>query len=241
MQKQNDDRTSRCRPVGKTAPDGWRPSAHEISKVVELRILSGTMANGNRVNENALATEFGASRTMVREAVRLLEQSGLVRLEMNRGALVRRLELSEVIDIYEAWAGLSRAAGRLAAIRASLPQIQSIESLHEEMLEMRDREDVGRYHLLNQKFHSLIFEISGNARLFQIHEQISKEMVLSSRKGVVGLGSLRISSREHSLIVDAIKAADAEGAASAFENHVLLGKQRILDVAAMDQTRPSGS
>ena len=235
MQKTGTDKVPSRRSAAGARPRKKTTSANEITHEIERRILEGEMANGNRVNENALALEFGVGRTVVRDAVRSLQQSGLIRLEAHRGAIVRTLELSEVMDIYDAWAGLSRAAGRLAAKRANKRDIAAIEALHQEMVEVRDLEDTGRYHLLNQKFHSLLFEISGNPRLLALHDQISKEMVLFSRKGVVGVGSLRVSSREHALIVDAIKDADPMGAANALEDHILLGKQRIIDSWLRDQ------
>lgn len=205
------------------------PAATNVCAEIERRILNGAICGGARVKENAIATEFGVSRAAVREAVRALERAGLVRIEANRGAIVRDLELSEVVNIYDMWAGISRAAGRLAAMRANLPQINEINRLHEQMLKVRDQEDAKRYHLLNIEFHARIFDCAGNTRLRQMHDQISKEMMLFSKRGVIGVGSLRVSAREHTAILEGIKTGDSELAASSFENHVLNGKQRIIE------------
>jgi DNA-binding GntR family transcriptional regulator len=208
-----------------------------LTTEIERRILEGTLSPGTRVFEKAVAEEFGVSRAAVRKAVRVLEHAGLVKLEANRGAIVRNLDIPEVMNIYDVWAGVSRAAGRLAALRATLKQVKTLENLHHSMLTVSKNENLERYHALNIEFHTFIFECSANPRLKLLHSQISKEMTLFSRRGVIGVGSLRVSTHEHSKIFEAIKDGDPERAAFEFESHVLNGKQRIVDTVVSGDSR----
>src|SRR5690349_7693980 len=91
----------------------------DIRAQVRAMITNGTLKPGDRVNEQALAAQLGVGRNSAREALRLLERSGLVRIVPNRGAEVRKITLEEALDLYDVRAGLARVAGRLAASRLS--------------------------------------------------------------------------------------------------------------------------
>src|SRR4051812_36757955 len=66
-----------------------------VQRDIERMILSGELAPGGKLNEAALADLLGVSRGPIREAFRALEESGLVRLEKNRGVYVRQIPVEE--------------------------------------------------------------------------------------------------------------------------------------------------
>src|SRR5450759_298404 len=68
---------------------------------IEQLILQGELAVGQRVNESELATRFGTSRGPIREALRALEESGLVHSLKNRGVFVREISIAEADEIYD--------------------------------------------------------------------------------------------------------------------------------------------
>ncbi|WP_370211275.1 GntR family transcriptional regulator [Roseovarius sp.] len=74
----------------------WR-----IAEDLQERIASQQLRAGERLQEQALATEFDTSRTVIREVLGSLEQRSLVQRIPNRGAFVKRLEEKEVLDIFE--------------------------------------------------------------------------------------------------------------------------------------------
>ena len=79
--------------------------AHSLPSVVqaeiEQMIMGGELRAGQRINEAALAERFGTSRGPVREALRALEECGLVRAERNRGVFVREVTLAEADEVYD--------------------------------------------------------------------------------------------------------------------------------------------
>ncbi len=77
-------------------------------------ILAGDLAAGGKLNEAGVADSLGVSRGPVREAFRALEESGLVRLEKNRGVFVRQISVDEADEIYEVRAVARRMVGRRA-------------------------------------------------------------------------------------------------------------------------------
>jgi DNA-binding GntR family transcriptional regulator len=63
-------------------------TAQQVADGLSERILTGAFAPGDRLRESAIATQLGVARNTIREAVRILERGGLVRYEVNRGAVV---------------------------------------------------------------------------------------------------------------------------------------------------------
>ena len=90
------------------------------------RACSRRAPAGTRLRQEALAEEFGVSRTPIREALRKLQASGLVELP-NRGAVVRGLSPREIRDAYEVRAELEGLAAELAAQRISHEQLERLQ------------------------------------------------------------------------------------------------------------------
>src|SRR5262245_64442056 len=99
----------------------------ELAAAIHARVLSGELPSGTRLRQEALAEEFGVSRTPVREALRKLQAGGLVELQPHRGAVVRGLSSREIRDAYEVRATLEALAARLAAERVSREQLKRLE------------------------------------------------------------------------------------------------------------------
>ena len=88
------------------------------------RILSGAVAAGQPVRQDALAAELGVSKIPLREALARLEQEGLVRAEANRGFFVRPLSAAEAEEVYALRLMLepdAAGAGARAADAAAAP------------------------------------------------------------------------------------------------------------------------
>lgn len=93
------------------------PLVDDIAARIRARIMNGELAIGKPLRQAALATEFGVSRTPVREALRQLQNGGLIEMQPNRGAVVRVPAPWEVRQAYEVRAELEGMAARRAASR----------------------------------------------------------------------------------------------------------------------------
>lgn len=206
------------------------PLVDVILERLERMILDGKIAAGSKLNEYTLAQQFGVSRSVLREAARLLQRSGLVEIEAGRGVLVRKIGVRQAMDLFDVRAGFARSAGRLAALRATEDQIAELKVLHKKMIACRGKLDFKRYVELNAKFHDVLYEAAANQRLTLLNEMISNELQLFHRINMGRAPHLDISIQEHGKILDHIEQHDAEKAARAFERHILGGRQRMLDV-----------
>lgn len=113
----------------------------KISKMLLQRILSKAVRPGDRINEHQLAAEFDVSRGPIREALRSTELSHLVEVVHNKGVFVRKLDMVEVLHLYDVRSSLAYSAGKLLARRASAEQIAALYALCAAMEERRAQKD----------------------------------------------------------------------------------------------------
>ena len=175
---------------------------------IEQLILRGELAIGQHVNESELAARFGTSRGPIREALRALEESGLVRSEKHRGVFVREISVAEADEIYDVREALDQLIGQRVAERATPEQIGDLKALVAEMEEATAQQDVKRYHALNLKFHDLLVDFAGNARLTESYRLLTKELLLFRLRGLQDGGGFAVSNTEHKAVLEAIAARD---------------------------------
>jgi phosphonate utilization transcriptional regulator len=238
--------TSRQSPA--RAPAIATPSAHAIAllrthslatlaqRELERRILSGELASGTKLNEADVAGELGISRGPVREAFRALEESGLVRVEKNRGVFVRQVSMEEADDIYDVRASLDETIGRRCAERASAAQIAQLRALVERMERATAGGDTGEYYAANIEFHDTLAQFSANAKLLEVYRKLVNELSLYRRKTIERGGAiLPTSCAEHRRIVEAIAARDAALAGRLMFEHAMASRSRMHDGQASVQ------
>jgi phosphonate utilization transcriptional regulator len=198
-----------------------------VADSVEDLILSGELAPGVKLNEVALAERFRVSRGPLREAFRLLEESGLIYQEKNRGAFVRVVELSEAAELYEVRAGLDATAGRLLAGRINAEQLSALRKLTDQMKSV-DNRDVEQFHILNLDFHDQIIAMTGNRTLTDTYRTLAKQLALFRKRNLMAPMAIPHFAQEHSAIVDMLEQRDAVGCAEALYAHAQGGRQRML-------------
>jgi len=198
-----------------------------VAREVERMILAGELSVGERVNESALAARFRVSRGPVREALRGLEESGLLRLEKNRGVFVREISLAEADEIYDLREALDELVGRRLAKRFDAAARTAVHALLDEMDRASAQGDAASYHMLNLRFHDTLVEATGNAKLMATYRRLIKELHLFRLKGLTAGGGLPVSNDEHRAIVKAIETGDADGAGRRMRDHVRASRKRM--------------
>jgi phosphonate utilization transcriptional regulator len=198
-----------------------------VAREVERMILAGELSVGERVNESALAARFRVSRGPVREALRGLEESGLLRLEKNRGVFVREISLGEADEIYDLREALDELVGRRLAKRFEDPARTAVHALLTEMDSAAAQGDAASYHMLNLRFHDTLVEATGNAKLIATYRRLIKELHLFRLKGLTAGGGLPVSNDEHRGIVRTIEAGDADAAGKRMRDHVRASRKRM--------------
>ncbi|RYY27126.1 MAG: GntR family transcriptional regulator [Sphingomonadales bacterium] len=94
-------------------------TADDLAHALRLQIQKSELAPGEWLREVRLCAEFGVGRSIVRRALRVLADDGLIELEENRGARVSATTVEEVFDLYEVRAALYGLAARFTCLRGS--------------------------------------------------------------------------------------------------------------------------
>ena len=199
---------------------------------IEQLILRGDLAIGQRINESELATRFGTSRGPIREALRGLEESRLVRSEKNRGVFVREISVTEADEIYDVREALDQLIGQRVAERATPEQLLDLEMVLAEMDGATGMQDIKSYHVLNLKFHDILVEFAGNARLTESFRLLTKGLLLFRLRGLQDGGGIAVSNTEHKAVVEAIAARDCARAGRLLRQHASQSRARMHKAAA---------
>jgi phosphonate utilization transcriptional regulator len=202
--------------------------ASVVQGELERLILSGELAPGAKLTETALAARLGVSRGPLREAFRMLDESGLVRTEKNRGVFVRDLPVEEAIEIFDLRAAMDEHVGRRLAESITPSELREVRGLVEQMEHAVRAKDAPSYHLLNLGFHDRLVELAGNRRLTAAYRRLIKELSLFRRLNLADAALMPISVGEHRQIVKAIASGDADAAGRAMREHVVESKERTL-------------
>jgi len=212
-----------------------RALVDRLAATLQARVLSGELPSGARLRQEALAEEFGVSRTPIREALRKLQAAGLVELRPNRGALVRGLSPREIRDAYEVRAELE---GLAAGLAADCIQHEQLDSLHEAQREFRDalertvearaaglepsEDEIAHWGHANDLFHQQIQDACGNdvlgRTLAHLHRSFPRDLSRTVLRENTAL--LRENVREHEAILEAIEERDGESARDLMVSHI---------------------
>ena len=136
-----------------------------VVKAIQSAIFSGELKMGQRIMEEELAEAFQISRATVREALRRLEQVGLVQIKPRRGTFVTRLTLKEVERTCRLRAALEGLAARYASEHLTENDWRTIKGVIAEMKAAAETGDLTAFLNLDRKFHELIWTLAEDDQL----------------------------------------------------------------------------
>jgi DNA-binding GntR family transcriptional regulator len=131
---------------------------------------------GVRLNVMKIARELEVSRTPVWEAVRRLEQEGILQSIPNRGVFMAETSLERSVEVIQARGALDLLAVKLAASRITKRALDRLNRSLSEQLQALESDDVVRYSSADFQFHRLIYEASGNGYILEVFESIVLQM-----------------------------------------------------------------
>ena len=190
-------------------------------------ILENRMPPGTVISEVPLSEALGVSRGPIREAIGRLAAEGLVTVTPRRGTVVTALTKRDFLEAYQVREALEALAVTLAVPRLTADDFAELERLMDEM-DLRAAEgDVTGFFDANAAFHEAFVVASGNAKLLEMYRLLIGQMGPYRRPSAALRGSLAVSIAEHTKIMDAARAREAQGTADLVLDHIRVPQRRL--------------
>lgn len=210
----------------------------EVAERLRQSIFAHELAPGDWVDEQALAADYGISRTPLREALKVLAAEGLVTLKPRRGCYVTEVSEQDLDDIFPLMAMLEGRSAWEAANKYQPEDLARLEEIHARLESYAAGNQVDQFFEANQDFHRLIQELSGNRWLLQLAQDLRKVLKLTRMYSLTVDGRLQQAMAEHQVIMAALRRRDANAAEAAMRDHLFAGRRALARPLA---TRPEKS
>jgi DNA-binding GntR family transcriptional regulator len=195
-------------------------TAERAREMLREAIMRGEYLPGERLVEAQLCERLGVSRFNVRTALQDLGAEGLVEVQRNKGAHVRKVSLDEAIEITEVRMVLEGLVAVRAAERVSTAQIRELKQVRSLMRAAVKAGEFRDYSDLNQRLHSLVRRIAGHGRADALIETLRGPLVRRQYLASMLPGRPAVSLAQHENIIAAICARDRAAAETAMREHI---------------------
>lgn len=199
----------------------------QVAERLRARIFAHELVPGAWIDEQALAAEYGISRTPLREALKVLASEGLVVLKPRRGCYVAEVSERDLDEVFPVMAVLEAKVAECATRRATKADFQRLVAIHDELERHAAANDADRFFDANQRFHKALQEIGGNQYLGQLIDDARKLIKLTRRDSLRLAGRIAQSVIEHRGILEAMQEQDPALAAQRMHDHLLSGREAI--------------
>ncbi|KXF76606.1 AsnC family transcriptional regulator [Paramesorhizobium deserti] len=199
---------------------------------IENGIVTGLFAPGERLDEVQLAKRFGVSRTPIREVLMQLSAIGLVEIRPRRGAVVVDPGPQRIYEMFEVMAELEGMAGALAARRYTEEDRADLLAAHGKCERSAESGDTDAYYYDNELFHGAIYAASHSEFLAEQCTTLHRRLRPYRRLQLRVRNRMKTSFSEHTGIVEAILAGDAEAARALLRSHIAVQGDRFGDLVS---------
>lgn len=209
--------------------------SNRVYEILREKILNGEFAPGVRLDIASIAKQLGVSRTPIKEALNQLEIDGLIEINPRSGTYVADLTAKDVAECCEVRRVLEVYAVELAVQNASDEEIQTLQTLVQELKDLaaaKDPDAIYARHLrLDHEFHKRIVALAHNSRLSRAHARENIQEQIKRIKHIRYSQSerdLEVIQQEHERILAAFKARDVQAAKTAMDAHLRRAAKTLL-------------
>ena len=199
---------------------GHRTMSVAAADELRRRILEGEFAEGHQLRQDALSEEFGISRIPIREALLQLEAEGLVTIAPHRGAIVSKLSIADIEELFELRATLEPMLLRRSAPHLTAQDYAELDTILGEYRVQFSSNNVSRWGELNTALHMRLYRHASRPRasafvltLLQLSDRYAR-MQLSFTDGRAR------AEEEHAVIVNLCRDGKIDAASAALLEHI---------------------
>ena len=217
------------------------PIAERIVEVLTREIAEGDLPPGTKLEEQTLAKRFGASRTPVREAIRMMAANGLLDIRGRRGVYVTEISTEELAEMFEAMTEIEALCAMLAAHRMSLFERLQMEEAHRQCQLAVEAKDARNYIRCNEMFHEIIYRGTHNRYVSEIARSFRFRTAPFRNSRFGNPESLAASYEAHTQIVESINSNQSKDAYSIMRIHSSRSGQSVLQSGLLYRTSKTTS
>ncbi|MCC2124672.1 GntR family transcriptional regulator [Hominiventricola filiformis] len=207
------------------------PIRDQVADILRKRIISGDLANGERLSERQISAELNISTTPVKEAFRLLQAEGLIYTLPRKGSFVSANASEHAYQVMLLRSSIDGVAAYLAAKRINEELYNAIEDplMKAEKLINKGADDGEAISQYNDQFHMAIREASGNEQVIAMGNNLSS--IDKSLRRLINRDSTLMKSRhsEHKQILECIRRGSCEEAEMAMVHHIRKANMPLLN------------
>jgi len=217
---------------------GWalapiQTKEYQVAEILREKIFAGVFGRGQKLKQAEIAKMLNISITPVREALKLLEAQGYVRVSAHRGAVVAPFEIEHVDELYQLRLLLEGKLTQAAARRSQPEDIQDLSALNAEMATVAHRKSRELTRAANFRLHFRLYDLA------EMPQTLEFVRVLWAKYPFDLIGSIpRRGERvlaEHVDLIEALKAGDARKAARAMQAHIEAGHREFKATYAVER------
>jgi DNA-binding GntR family transcriptional regulator len=196
--------------------------ADQVYAAIRDRIIAGELEAGHFAREQEISEAMGVSRTPVREALGRLATEGLLERLPHRGFRLPQESISRLLEVYPIVSALELLAGQLAFPKASAADLDELRGLNRRLAAAGGDGEVEGAIELNDRFHALIAEASGNQRLVALLDDLRTQLRPLENWYYTDPDHTRKSVEEHDALIDALATGELDRALSIFQRNMSL-------------------
>jgi DNA-binding GntR family transcriptional regulator len=210
-----------------------RGVAVEVYETLRETILSGNLEPGAILSQVAVARALGVSRTPVREAMRMLQESGLVTAELNLRSRVLGFDPADIESLYMKRILLESLGVALTVKRMAPALVNELRNIIEALEGDDAHQSFSKWSTLHRKLHRLIVSKAGDSYVSDLGElEVRSERYQSAYKGAHIVGWWQRGQTEHRALFEAIVAGNAGHAAELAARHLARTALEVLAALA---------
>ena len=213
----------------------YLPLRDVVFNTLRKAILRGELKPGERLMEIQLANKLGVSRTPIREAIRTLEQEGLVLMIPRKGAAVAQITEKNMQDVLEVRKALEELSVQLACERITPEQVEEMKMAAEDFRKVLKSGDVTKIAEADVKFHDIIFAATNNQRLITLLNNLREQMYRFRVEYLKQKECYPQLLEEHDKLIALISGGEVEEACELMGCHIDNQASTVSDVIRRDQ------
>lgn len=203
------------------SPPTQRALRNEVYDALRKALVTGVLQSGQRVNEAKIARQMQISRAPIREAIRQLEQEGLLVSVPRRGTFVVSLSEADVAEVYTLRADIESRAVRRALPLLTPQHFEALEQLLEQMRRAAAESSLPELLAADIEFHRTIVETTNWPRLLRIWESLHPQTLTLYTVSTLTDWTPHDHAQRHDPLLTALRSGDEDVAANAMRDHIL--------------------